>query len=50
MKRRNKETELTAAPALLAQLALEGKVVSGDALYGQMELSRQVVEQGGDYF
>ena len=50
MKRRNKETELTAAPALLAQLALEGKVVTGDALYAQRELSRQVVEQGGDYF
>jgi len=41
---------LTAAPALLAQLALEGKVVTGDALYAQRELSRQVVEQGGDYF
>ena len=41
---------MTAAPALLAQLALEGKVVTGDALYAQRGLSQQVVEQGGDYF
>ena len=41
---------MTAAPALLAQLALEGKVVTGDALYAQRELSQQLVEQGGDYF
>ena len=34
---------------LLAQLDLSGKVVTGDALYAQRELSRQVVEQGGSY-
>jgi hypothetical protein len=38
------------APALLAQVELKGRVVTGDALYAQKELSRQVVEQGGDYF
>jgi predicted transposase YbfD/YdcC len=35
---------------LLAQLELKGRVVTGDALYAQRALSRQVVEQGGDYF
>ena len=38
------------APQLLAQLKLKGCVVTGDALYAQRELSRQVVEQGGEYF
>lgn len=42
--------ELSVAPDLLAQLELKGRVVTGDALYAQRELSRQVVEQGGDYF
>ncbi len=38
------------APGLLAQVDLTGRVVTGDALYAQKNLSRQVVEQGGDYF
>lgn len=38
------------APKLLAQLKLKGCVLTGDALYAQRELSRQVVEQGGEYF
>ena len=29
---------------------LTGKVVTGDALYAQRELSRRVLEQDGDYF
>ena len=37
------------APALLARLDLTWKVATGDALYAQRELSRQVVEQGGSY-
>lgn len=41
---------MTVAPDLLAELDLQGRVVTGDALYAQKELSRQVVEQGGDYF
>ena len=41
---------MTVAPDLLAQLELEGRVVTGDALYAQRNLSQQVVEQGGDYF
>ena len=38
------------ASGLLAQLELPGKVVTGDALYAQRELSLRVLEQGGDYF
>ena len=45
-----KESELGVAFSLLAQLDLRGKVVTGDALYAQRELSRRVVEMGGDYF
>ena len=38
------------ASGLLGQLELRGKVVTGDALYCQRELSLRVLEQGGDYF
>ena len=38
------------ATGLLAQLEFEGRVVTGDALYCQQELSKRVLEQGGDYF
>ncbi len=34
---------------LLAELDLPGKVVTGDALYAQRDLSRDIVAQGGDY-
>jgi len=37
------------APDLLAGIDLQDRVVTGDALYAQKELSRQIVEQGGDY-
>ena len=47
---REKEGELTVAPGPLAQVKLAGRVVTGDALYAQRNLSRQVVEQGGGYF
>ena len=38
------------ASGLLAQLDLTGKVVTGDALYAQRDLSQRVLEQDGDYF
>ena len=44
-----KENEITAAPRLLETIDLRDKVVSGDAMLTQRELSRQVVEGGGDY-
>jgi predicted transposase YbfD/YdcC len=45
----NTENELVAAPRLLAQLDLRQKVVSGDALFTQRELSVEVTARGGDY-
>lgn len=44
-----KENEITAAPRLLAELDLKGRVVCGDAMFTQRDLSVQVVAQGGDY-
>ncbi len=43
------EAELTVVPALIAQIDWEGRVLTGDALYCQRNLCRQVVEAGGDY-
>jgi len=45
----NKENELVAAPRLLAQLDLRQKVVSGDAMFAQRNLSVEVTARGGDY-
>ena len=44
-----KENEIRVAPQLLAGVALQGKVVTADALHTQQALSRQIVEAGGDY-
>lgn len=43
------ENEISAAKRLLKKADIKGKVVTGDALLAQRELSRQVVQQGGDY-
>jgi predicted transposase YbfD/YdcC len=43
------ENEITAAPRLLKCLDLRDKVVTGDAMFAQRELSVQIVEAGGDY-
>lgn len=43
------ENELSAAPRLLRCLDLRGKVVMGDALLTQRDLSIQIVQAGGDY-
>lgn len=43
------EGELTVAPEVLKVLDLQGKVVTGDALFAQRNLSIQIVEAGGDY-
>jgi predicted transposase YbfD/YdcC len=40
---------LTVAPQVLAQLPLRGQVVTGDALYCQRKLCRQIRQQGGHY-
>lgn len=44
-----KENEISAAPRLMKQVDVEGKVVSGDAMQTQRPLSEQIVEDGGDY-
>jgi len=44
-----KENEIVAAPTLLQQLDLKGRVVSGDAMFTQREISVAVLAQGSDY-
>jgi hypothetical protein len=43
------ENEIPAAARVLQCLDLRGKVVSGDAMLAQRELSAQIVQAGGDY-
>jgi hypothetical protein len=43
-----KENELACAPRLLKSIDLQGKIVTGDAMFTQRELSRQAVEAGGE--
>jgi predicted transposase YbfD/YdcC len=44
-----RENEISAAPRLLKQVSLRGKIVRGDAIFTQKPLSRQIVKAGGDY-
>jgi predicted transposase YbfD/YdcC len=44
-----KENEITAAPKVLAAVEVKGKVVTGDAMFTQRDLSRQIVDAGGHY-
>ena len=44
-----RENEIRAAPRLLESIDLRGKVVSGDAMLAQRELSVQIVDEGGQY-
>lgn len=41
--------EIGAAPTVLKMLDLQGKIVTGDALFAQRELSALIVQAGGDY-
>ena len=45
----NKENEISAAPRLLAEVDVRGKVVIGDAMHTQRATSMAVVEEQGDY-
>jgi len=47
--KQEKENEIKAAPKLLQQLDLRGRVVSGDAMFAQRKLSVQIIARGGDY-
>ena len=44
-----KENEITAAPRVLKSLDLRGKIVTGDAIFAQRDLSLQIVQAGGEY-
>jgi predicted transposase YbfD/YdcC len=43
------ENEISAAKRLLAKAELKNKIISGDAIFAQTELSQKVVEKGGEY-
>lgn len=43
------QSELTVAPQVLEMLDLQGKIVTGDALFTQRDLSVQIVDGGGEY-
>jgi predicted transposase YbfD/YdcC len=45
----SRENEISAAPKLVQVLDLRGKIVMGDAMHTQRQLSIQIVTQGGDY-
>lgn len=45
----SRANEIVAAPRLLKSLDLRDKIVTGDAMLAQRELSVQIVEAGGDY-
>lgn len=44
-----KENEIAVAPKILEMVDLEGKIVVGDALHTQRQVSAQIVAAGGDY-
>ena len=44
-----KENEIVVAPQLLYEVNLAGKVVTGDAMYAQIDLAQQIVTAEGDY-
>jgi predicted transposase YbfD/YdcC len=44
-----KGNEITAAPTVLKCIDLRGKIITGDAMLAQRDLSAQIVEAGGDY-
>ena len=44
-----KGSEIPAAPKVLKRVDLREKVVMGDAMHTQREVSIQIVEAGGDY-
>lgn len=45
----NKENEISAAPKLLQQLDLRERVVCGDAMLTQRDISVEILARGGDY-
>src|SRR5450756_1508928 len=44
-----KSNEITAIPELLRALAIQGCIVTIDAMGTQREIAKQIIDQGGDY-
>jgi predicted transposase YbfD/YdcC len=44
-----KENEIVAAPRVLAQVSIGGKIITGDALHTQRAISASIIERNGDY-
>ena len=45
----SQDNEITQAQPLLKQLNLNGIVVTGDAMFTQRSLCKQIINQGGNY-
>lgn len=45
----SKENEIVALPRLLDLLELEGTICSGDAIYTQKAITKQIIKKKGDY-
>jgi len=43
------ENEISGAKRLLGKVSLTNKIVSGDAIFAQRDVSRTVIEKGGEY-
>lgn len=43
------ENEISGAKRLLERACLKNKIISGDAIFAQTELSKTVIEKGGEY-
>ena len=46
---KEKENEISVAPKLLKSLDLRNKIVTGDAMHAQRQISTQIVEAGGHF-
>jgi hypothetical protein len=44
-----KTNEITTAPEILQKLVLEGRMVTGDAMFAQTAICRTITDSGGDY-
>lgn len=44
-----KTNEINTAPEILQMLVLEGRVVTGEAMFAQTEICRMITDSGGDY-
>jgi predicted transposase YbfD/YdcC len=45
----SKENEIVAAPRVLENVSVAGKIITGDAIHTQRAISQQIIDLGGDY-